>query len=163
MILPRLRSPLRRMLLLFRYLKPTLAAASAALLAIGSAVASPGVSMPESAHGAPGGLQYQVALAGHGVGADGVPSGDHHQGGHGSHQHGSDPTTTAAGSDQQHTDHGCDGCFCVATAGCAAPAAPTPITSASAAPGSLHVGFPRTSVVPSPPLHHDIFRPPRAT
>jgi hypothetical protein len=154
------------MLISLRTLKSPLAAAMAVLLAIGVAFAGPGGSMPEASPG-DASLQDRAAAAGHHVAAQGAAAGDRHHRGDGSRHVGSEPTSTAPGldqhHDQHHADHGCEGCFCAAAAGCGAPAAPTRSTSTSAAPESLHVGFPRVYGLPSPPLHHDIFRPPRTT
>ncbi|TVP42433.1 MAG: hypothetical protein EA350_15770 [Gemmatimonadales bacterium] len=148
-----------RMLIPLRSLKPALAAAMAALLAFGFLVANPGVSLEDSGIGVLGSL---VTASSEAPASPGGSAGEHHHGGHGMLHHASESTPAHPDSHGDHAGHGCEECLCVAAAGCAAPAAPTSTSSTKASPATRDVGIARTFVLPTPPLHHDIFRPPRA-
>ncbi|CAN5628427.1 hypothetical protein BH23GEM11_BH23GEM11_00050 [soil metagenome] len=153
------------MLIFLRSLRPTLAAAMAALLAIGLLAASPMVAVAASASGNPGVPANRVSEVGNDASEPGH-FGAHSRDAHGEHQHGLENTSADQGSDHHPdshpADHGCEGCFCVAATGCAAPAVVTPSDPATTPAGVRYVGLPRTDALPTPPLHHEIFRPPRA-
>jgi len=65
-------------------------------------------------------------------------------------------------SEHDHPDHGCDGCTCVAAAGCSGTAL-FPVTVSPTGPLETSSSVLRWSgSVAINPLGHDIFRPPRS-
>jgi hypothetical protein len=132
-----------------RALRGSLAAPVAALLALGFLVSSPGVPT-EWESGASENPASPVAHASH-----------NEESGHIGHQ-GPEGGAAGHGSDQHDADHGCEGCFCVAATGCAAPAVSSQGQSLTSTPPSPHVRLLQAEAVPGRLLHQDIFRPPRA-
>jgi len=86
--------------------------------------------------------------------------------GHGSQYahppHGSEHERSGHGSEHDHPGHGCDGCTCVAAAGCSGPALFPLTLPATASPEASSSAIRWSTSIAINRLGHDIFRPPRS-
>lgn len=179
------------MLTALRRLRPPVAALIAALFVLGFLAGSPDAQAHETGEiGHAEGAHAGAADPGHAGAANPAPTDRRHPDhagpsgpGHAGSRHGDDalashahsapaqhlelqpsPGDDSAGHDRErvHADHGCDGCACIALAGCSAPALPSAQAPTQHLPAASGFCLRDAVTAPETPPCQHIFRPPRS-